>query len=200
MKLQRYNQFVKKINEDREVGKYDSVEDFRKTMKDEDLYDDGETMDYSEDEFADMDKTTEPMRDFTDSEDMDDMDDMDGMDDMDMEDVDDVDTVTPAPETMEPVSDFDEENRPIKLVELSKELNIPIEDQQINYPVGTDESGKKIYKEVVYYSETRNLHVDGKEFETPEAVVQYLEEGDDSGKVRDMNEARSYRFKRKSRF
>lgn len=192
MKLHRYNQFVKKLNEEREVPEYDTPADFRKAMG---------KGDFDEDEEFDIPPVKRPMiekpvddEDMPGDEDMHDEDEyMAGDEDMDM--YDDEDEEMPGDESMyvNDVSSDEESEEYVsdgkKLYDLADMLDAEVVDNQVTY-------GDQV---VNYYSETGNLHIGSKEFETAEDAAEYLK-GGDARMVRDTNESRSYRFKRKPRY
>ncbi len=204
MKLQRYNQFVKRINEERtsdykrqvnepemdpmvddEEG-YDSVADFRKEMEeteevpmtdfdaDADLGDDDDMDDMDmDDDMDDMDMDDD-MDDMDTDGDMDDMDTDGDMDDMDMDD------------EMDMNSEYSGVDSEKKLYDLAKMLGVEVVDNEVKFGDQT----------VNYYSETGNLHIGSKEFETAQQAAEYLQ-GGTPRMMRDTNESRSYRFNRK---
>ena len=176
MKLQRYNQFVKRINEERESGfrstpepvmdpmiddeDYDSVDDFRKEMEETD---DVPMTDFDSDETEiDMDDETEI--------------DMDDETEMSMDD---------EPEMDDDYSGVDSEK---KLYDLAQMLGVEVVENEVKF-------GDQI---VNYYSETGNLHIGSKEFETAQEAADYLQ-GGTPRMMRDTNESRSYRFNRKKK-
>ena len=199
MKLQRYNQFVKRINEERtsdyrtklnepEMGHmvddeegYDSVADFRKEMEeteevpmtnfdaDADLNDDDMEMDMDDDDM------------YMDDEDMDmDDDDMDMAPDMRMEPGMDED------DDMDMSSDYSGVDSEKKLYDLARMLGVEVVENEVKF-------GDQV---INYYSETGKLHIGSKSFDTAEEAAEYLQ-GGTPRMMRDTNESRSYRFNRK---
>ncbi len=203
MKLQRYNQFVKKLNEEREApaeyGKYDSVDDFRKQMAMEE--EETETVPMTDFDSDDTDVEV-PSRSRMTSEDDSDM--MDAEDDVDMmmdtemteddEDMmsdseDDEDMMSDSEDDEDMMSDsgYDEYDES-KLYDLAKMLGVEVVDNQVTF-------GDEV---VNFYSETGNLHIGNKEFETAEEAAEFLK-GGSPRMARDTNESRSYRFNRSRR-
>ena len=74
-----------------------------------------------------------------------------------------------------------------KLADLAEMLGVEVRDNQVKFGDQT----------VNYYSETGNLHIGSKEFETAEDAAEFLR-GGKSRMVRDTNESRSYRFRRRA--
>jgi hypothetical protein len=198
MKLQRYNQFVKKLNEEREApaeyGKYDSVDDFRKqmAMKEEET----ETVPMTDFDSDDTDVEV-PSRSRMMPEDDSDMMDNDDMpeDDEDMMDFDDMTEDDEDMMNTDDMSDNDEgvtseydEYDESKLYDLAKMLGVEVVDNQVTF-------GDEV---VNFYSETGNLHIGNKEFETAEEAAEFLK-GGSPRMARDTNESRSYRFNRSRR-
>lgn len=209
MKLQRYNQFVKRINEERESGfksypepvmdpmvddeeGYDTVDDFRKEMDETDEipmtdFDTEVDMD-DEDMDTDLDMDDEDMDaevDMDDAEvDMDD-EDMDTEVDMDDEDMG-TDLNMDDEDEAEMPSDYSGVDSEKKLFDLAQMLGVEVVDNEVKF-------GDQV---VNYYSETGNLHIGSKEFETAKEAADYLQ-GGTPRMMRDTNESRSYRFNRR---
>lgn len=216
MKLKRYGQFVKGINEDREA-EYDKVEDFRKQM---DMLDDdavavedeptgaGRRPMMSEDPYASrMGGRNLPM-----PEEGEEGEDTPGMgwdsrlagdaeefevDDEDYGDEDEYATVGDEgdmPGEVDTPKDEPTGNQD-KLAELTHILGVEVEVDEKGNTMNQVRFGEHV---VNYYSETGNLHIGSKEFETAEDAAKFLQ-GGKGRMVRDTNESRSYRFKRKNR-
>lgn len=197
MKLQRYNQFVKRINEERESG----FKSYPEPVMDP-MVDDEEGYDTVDDFRKEMDETDEvPMTDFDTEVDMDDEDmdteldmdtevdtddeDMDTEVDMDDEDMDSDLGIDDEDETEMP-SDYSGVDSEKKLFDLAQMLGVEVVDNEVKF-------GDQV---VNYYSETGNLHIGSKEFETAKEAADYLQ-GGTPRMMRDTNESRSYRFNRK---
>ncbi len=188
MKLKRYGQFVKSINEEREAPKYDTIDDFRKqmdTLEDEKGYDMEEEpmapkgrFDRLQDQpaelgddYEDFDEFEAP--EFDDSMPEDEMGDLVGDDDV----------KAVQGEVDRPEGDFGDEG---KLQDLADMLGVDVTENQVKFGEHT----------VNYYSETGNLHIGSKEFETAKDAADFLQ-GGQTRMVRDTNESKSYRFKRR---
>lgn len=187
MKLQRYNQFVKRINEERESDFRVPAEPVMDPMVDDEESDYDSVSDFR----REMEETDEvPMTDF-DSDEMDmDGDDMD-MDepemDMDMDEPEmDMDMDEPEMDMeMDMDMDYSGVDDERKLHDLAKMLGVEVVDNEVKF-------GDQV---VNYYSETGNLHIGSKEFKTAEEAAEYLQ-GGTPRMMRDTNESRSYRFNR----
>lgn len=156
MRLKRFTQFVKKINEDLNPDEeFDNVEDFKKEI--------GDSEELSEDDY-----------DFEDDEDdmnhMDDMDDhMDHMHGDDMEDDMEDDMDYDMEDDMEYQEEEEEEVGEYigtkMLKDLASRLGVEVENNEINY------KGQKIN----FFSETEKFHIGRNKFSTIEEVVDFLE-------------------------
>ena len=198
MKLQRYNQFVKRINEERtsddmkqvdrpemrrviDEEDYDSVDDFRREVEETDEVPmaDFDTTDVDDEDGMGMEPVMRMNYDDDDADDDDD--DSMGMepvmlmnDDDDDDDDDDI------------YSDFSGVDSEKKLFDLAQMLGVEVVDNEVKF-------GDQV---VNYYSETGNLHIGSKEFETAKEAADYLQ-GGTPRMMRDTNESRSYRFNRR---
>jgi hypothetical protein len=226
MKLKRYGQFVRGINEEREAPKYDKIEDFRKQM---DMLDDeaGDAVAEPVDDESPVYRTEDPYMSKmggrkwpTEGGYDDDVDPEWGATDADEfgdegEESEEGELGDDAPvppdyapgEVDAPEGDtFGDEARPparwahAKLDELAQILGVELHDNRGE--VGTEDTediGKQIKfgeHTVNYYSETGNLHIGSKEFETAEDAAKFLK-GGQARMVRDTNESKSYRFRRR---
>ena len=207
MKLERFKGFVRKLNEEREAPEYDTLTDFRREMgKDLDETDLDE-FGSEEDEFdADEEDDNLPVPGSDDEDD--DLSKQDKLDtDVDMDsfsEEEDGDILEPADKStdarFEPrremgdfsEDDLDDDFEPqympdeMKLQKLADMLGVEVDNNQVHF-------GDQV---VNFYSETNNLHIGNKEFETPEEAAKYLK-GGQARMVRDTSESRSYRFKRR---
>lgn len=190
MKLKRYKQFVRSVNEDREAPRYDSIDDFRREMDDMDMPDDTLVQDepvrrrgFNPDEEgsltdvlpADLDRYEDPGAYGVDPDETDfDVHDKfaselpgDSLGDVDL-------------------PDYVEDET--KLHDLAKMLGTDVRDNQVKFGDHT----------VNYYSETGNLHIGSKEFETAEDAAEFLQ-GGQARVLRDTNESKSYRFRNRKK-
>lgn len=205
MKLKRYGQFVRGINEEREAPKYDKIEDFRKQM---DMLDDEaeDVVDEPSEDESPLYRTEDPHMSKmggrkwpTPEEGYDDdvdpewgatgADEFGGKGEEEFEEDELGDDVPPtsdyAPGEVD-TTKGDTFGDEAKLDELAKMLGVEVRDNQIKFGEHT----------VNYYSETGNLHIGSKEFETAEDAAEFLQ-GGQARMVRDTNESKSYRFRRR---
>jgi hypothetical protein len=197
MKLKRYKQFVSSVNEEREAPKYDSIDDFRSEMDDFNMADDMSGMDMEADkadfrakrrvfdEGEEGDLTDEPpvkTDRFCGSEEGFDEPGFEMTGDVDDEEIEKFDDLKGDLD----LPDYEEEEN--KLHDLAKMLGTEVRDNQVNFGEHT----------VNYYSETGNLHIGSKEFETAEDAADFLQ-GGQARVLRDTNESKSYRFRNRKK-
>lgn len=213
MKLHRYKQFVDKINEEREMPKYDTPDEFRRVMADdfeetEEVLDRPGSEDYGtyEDDVddygdTDYDYDTEVVEEPSQPE-----------DDIDYDPNQQPGIIDEPAEDSEPLDDESTPySGPDMLQELANLLGVQVVDEYNDRETFEEKGHVVVYKGTVvnYYSETGKLHIEGvaKPFDTAQEAAEYLKKNSTRPRVADdfkmdmeKNESRSYRFKRKSRF
>ena len=149
MKLKKFNQFIKEdLDPENEVG-YDSVDDFKKELGEEELSE--EDFDHEDDD-DDDDFTTEREEEFAETpEDI-----VGELGDDDFEDDDDFE--------VEEEEEGHEYKGNLLMQQLADALGEEVVNNQINY------NGQKIN----YYSETEKFHIGREKFETIEEVMDFL--------------------------
>jgi hypothetical protein len=199
MKLHRWQQFTKKINENTDdnlsdtgrikSGEYDTVSEYPNQFKEPNNYDNFDDDGFSSQDTSDTSpKEDDFIRPFEDEDD-------DSLGDYVPSATFNEPTTSSSEDDYEylPDEDFgDDDFGPNeyqsggdKLDELANMLGVEVNDVHLTF-------GEHI---VTWYPETDNLHIGTKEFASAEDAADYLKGGENRA-VRDTSESRSYRFRR----